>query len=93
MVEPIKDYGHTVGHCVVGGYVYRGSAIPSLAGIYVYADYSDGWIAGLSWNGTALTFDSQLLRVPFNISSFGEDKDGELYICDYPGGRILRIIQ
>ncbi len=93
LVEPIKDYSHKLGRCIVGGYVYRGAAIPALNGVYVYADYSDGWMAALAWNGLALTLDTELLRVPFHISSFGEDKDGELYICDYTGGRILKLIQ
>jgi len=92
LTEPIKDYGHNLGHCIVGGYVYRGEAIPSLNGVYVYADYTDGWIAGLKWNGSTLTLDEELLHVPFHISSFGEDRDGELYVCDYGGGRILRLI-
>ncbi len=92
LVDPIKDYDHHLGHCIIGGFVYRGKAIPALNGVYLYADYTDQWIAGLKWNGSELTFDSELLRPRINISSFGQDKDGELYVCDYGGGRILRII-
>ena len=40
----------------------------------------------------ALTFDAELAHVSMRISSFGEDKDGELYVCDYGGGRILQIV-
>ncbi|OLC27354.1 MAG: hypothetical protein DME69_07085 [Verrucomicrobia bacterium] len=38
-VDPIFDYPHTTGQCIIGGYVYRGSRIPLLSGIYVFADY------------------------------------------------------
>ena len=76
MVEPIKDYGHNLGHCIVGGYVYRGAAIPSLYGVYVYADYSDGWIAGLTWSGSALTFDSAVAPhlVPHQLLRAGQGR-------------------
>ena len=38
-LDPIFDYPHTTGQVIIGGYVYRGSRIPSLGGIYVFADY------------------------------------------------------
>ena len=91
LTEPIKDYGRDLGVSVTGGYVYRGRDIPSLQGVYVYADYQSGRIWGLKWDGHALTLDAELLHVPFLISSFGEDKDGELYVCDHRGGKIFRI--
>jgi len=38
-VDPILDYPHTTGQTVIGGYSYRGNAIPALRGIYVFGDY------------------------------------------------------
>jgi len=38
-IDPIYDYPREVGHCITGGYVYRGSAIPALQGIYVFGDF------------------------------------------------------
>ncbi len=93
LTEPIKDYSHKVGQCVVGGYVYRGKQMPELEGVYIYADYQNGKIFALKWDGHALTLDTMLMQAPFNISSFGEDKDGELYVCDQRNGRILRVAQ
>src|SRR5581483_11760178 len=97
LTDPVKDYprrdanGRYLGQSVTGGYVYRGKQIPALQGMYVYADYQSGNIFGLKWDGHALTFDGTLIQAPFLISSFGEDKDGELYVCDHNNGRIFRI--
>ena len=91
VTEPIKDYGRELGQSVTGGYVYRGKQMPQLRGVYVYADYQTGRIFALRWDGKAITLDAELLHAPFNISSFGEDHDGELYICDHNNGRIFRV--
>lgn len=93
LTEPIKEYDHRVGNSITGGYVYRGKAMPSLDGIYLYADYTSGTIWGLKWENGKATLDATLMDAPVHISSFGEDKDGELYICDHSGGRIFRITQ
>lgn len=95
LTGPVKDYGRDVGQCVIGGYVYRGSQYPSLNGMYIYGDYSTGRVWGLrcEGNGKPITLDVQLLKLPFSMSSFGQDRDGELYILDHPGGKVLRIGQ
>jgi len=91
LTEPIKDYPHPYGRCIIGGYVYRGKAIPALQGLYVYGDYNVGWIAALGYDGTKITFDSQLMQTPLNIASFGEDRDGELYLVDRERGQLFEI--
>jgi glucose/arabinose dehydrogenase len=91
LVDPIKDYPHTEGNCIIGGFVYRGKAIPALQGIYVYADNGRGWIAGLQYDGTNITFDQHLLESPLHPASFGEDKDGELYLCDRERGQLFML--
>jgi len=74
-VDPIYDYPHSVGQTVIGGYVYRGTQIPTLAGIYVFGDYigpeggnSTGRIFTLHYDGsTASNFKditSQLFPTP-----------------------------
>ena len=83
---PVFDYGHSGGRCsITGGYVYRGAhgALPS--GTYVYGDYCSGEIFG--WDGNA---QSILLDTTMNISSFGEDEAGELYVVNL-GGTVSRI--
>jgi glucose/arabinose dehydrogenase len=91
LTDPIKDYNHGEGHCIIGGYVYRGKSIPALEGIYVYGDYVDGWIAGLGCDGTKVTFDAHLLQSSLHISSFGQDRDGELYVCARESGQLFVI--
>jgi len=91
LTDPIKDYPHTEGRCIIGGYVYRGKAIPALEGIYVYGDYNLGWIAGLRYDGKQITLDAHLLQSPLNIASFGEEHDGELYLCDRERGQVFEL--
>jgi glucose/arabinose dehydrogenase len=83
---PIAEYAHDDGRCsVTGGYVYRGQAVPALAGIYLYGDYCTGEIFGLADDGQQM-----LLSTGMRISSFGEDEAGEVYVVDH-GGAIHRI--
>ena len=78
---PILEYGRNLGGSVTGGYVYRGTRFPALQGIYLYADFVSGRIWGARRNGeTSLLLDSGL-----NISTFGQDPSGELYLADHNG--------
>lgn len=89
--RPVFEYDRTEGKSVTGGYVYRGSAIPWLAGTYVYGDFVDGRIWGLTRAADGGVENRLLAQTHFQISSFGEDDDGELYVVDYAGG-IYRIV-
>ncbi len=100
--EPILNYDRSVGGTVIGGYVYRGSQIPSLQGKYIFGDYLAGKIFALDYDGTtASNFqDITAMLFPtragsFNLqspSSFGEDANGELYIIDIGNGSIYKIV-
>jgi len=85
LIMPIKQYSHRLGLSITGGYVYRGRRIPALAGWYVYGDYSSGRIWGLKYEDGRLLADEQLLHTRTQPASFGEDADGELYLCDHNG--------
>ncbi|MBK7671291.1 MAG: PQQ-dependent sugar dehydrogenase [bacterium] len=99
---PVHQYEHGGDpfRCSVsGGYVYRGAAIPSLQGTYLFADYCSRQVWGLRWTVTGgLGSVTELTNAltPTNgytsISSFGRDAAGELYIIDHGGGRIYRIV-
>jgi glucose/arabinose dehydrogenase len=99
-IDPIIEYGHNTqlageskfpGHShgisITGGYVYRGKKLPSLRGVYLYADYQFGTIWGLRYDGTTLTTNGTLVKSnpARNISSFAEDNDGEVYALAFDG--------
>jgi uncharacterized repeat protein (TIGR01451 family) len=95
LIGPITEYSHTVGSCVIGGFVYRGLAYPSLVGRYFYADYIVGKIWSLykiGTNPTTWSAPELQLNTGLNISAFGEDEDGELYVVDYGGGTIRHLV-
>ena len=70
---------------MIGGYVYRGAALPALRGAYVYGDYCAGWIAAVSVNGDAVSQPHRLaVNVP-SLSTFGVDTSGELYAMSLSG--------
>jgi hypothetical protein len=74
---------------VSGGTVYRGSATPSLVGWYVYGDFCSGTVWGLPSDGSGGPV--VLVETDTNISSFGVDGDGELYMLDF--GVIFRFVE
>lgn len=93
---PIHEYSHSNGCSITGGFVYRGCAIPDLQGTYFYADYCNGRIWTLVMSGGVATNHlertAELGSSGINVSSFGEDAKGELYICSYGNGRIYKIV-
>jgi glucose/arabinose dehydrogenase len=104
LTDPIHDYPRSDGQTVTGGFVYRGTALgPSFVGRYFFADYVAGrlWSIGLSiaGNGEATasgrvdhTAEVGGVAVLGNISSFGVDSRGELFVLNYSGGRVLRLV-
>jgi len=78
--QPVHVYTHSQGASVIGGYVYRGSAVPSLRGAYMYADYVSGRVWALVYDGSSVVSNTQVGTVG-NPASFGEDAAGEVYIC------------
>lgn len=85
---PIFEYGHDNGdRSVTGGFVYRGAAIPSLAGKYIYGDFVSGRIWALDVAGGV---NELLLESRLSIASFGTDNDNEIYVCGF-GGTIYKL--
>lgn len=91
LIFPIAEYDHSKGVSVTGGYVYRGADFPGLQGFYFYGDYVSGrvWAFNASQTSPSVQFLEQLA---VNISSFGEDEQGELYIVDH-GGSLLQLVE
>lgn len=105
IVLPIREYSHSedgFSCAITGGYVYRGTAIPSLRGAYFYADYCSGRIRSFRYDGSTLTelTDRTAELAPgggfsiTSVSGFGEDGFGELYIVDRAAanGEIYKIV-
>ena len=88
---PVAEYTHANAACsITGGFRYRGILAPGLRGTYVYGDYCNGVISGLSQQGG--TWSSRLLLASgFGITTFGEDEAGELYVANAKDGAIYRI--
>jgi len=102
---PVLDYDHSQGQSITGGYVYRGCALPAIAGTYFYADYTSNFIRSFSIDSTDLASPSITdkrdrtaeLDPPGSdsirkISTFGRDARGEIYIADLFSGKIFKIV-
>lgn len=87
IIIPIYEYAKTGPDCqVIGGYIYRGAALPQFDGIYVFADSCSGQIMGLLQSVTGNWQMAVLATLPGTISGFGQDADGELYALTAQGG-------
>jgi glucose/arabinose dehydrogenase len=93
LTQPVLEYSHASGCSITGGFVYRGAAIPALAGQYFYSDYCSGFVASLS-GSLGGTFASRTWAVPNvgHVLSFGEDSMGELYVLS-ASGIVYRIVK
>ena len=88
-ILPVVEYSHAEGCSVTGGYVYRGAAVPALAARYVFGDFCSGKIWTIPRAAASPATKTLLLSTSLNISSFGEDERGELYVLDI-GGTLYR---
>jgi len=86
LIDPVGQYDHDDGLSVIGGFVYRGSAVPSLSGHYILGEFAknfaiDGRLLGMGRQG-------RIVEIPIEgqdnleifLLGFGEDADGELYV-------------
>jgi glucose/arabinose dehydrogenase len=104
LVDPITEYDHTVGNSIAGGFVYRGSALaPFYRGRYFFADFVKGrvWsIVLVPGSGNEMGASNLIEHTASlggaatlgNISSFGVDARGELYVVSYSAGTVLKVV-
>jgi len=92
LVLPIAEYDHTEGDAVIGGPVYKGTAIPNLGGAYIFSDFGSGTIWDLTESSGTWT-RTKLLSSNRNVSSFGQDVAGEIYVVDYSGNILKLAVQ
>jgi glucose/arabinose dehydrogenase len=90
---PIFEYTYPWNRSIIGGYVYRGAAIPDLQGTYFFGDYNTLQIWSIrQQNGVATQLRERTIELQpplpntwAGITAFGEDATGELYVCDFAG--------
>jgi glucose/arabinose dehydrogenase len=87
---PVTEYSHSLGCSVTGGYVYRGSEYTDMEGIYFYGDFCSGRIWGLK-RRKGNWYSQMLSDTSHNISTFGEDEAGNLYLANLVTGTIYKI--
>ncbi len=92
VTQPVTEYGHGAGCSVIGGVVYRGSAIPALRGAYLFSDYCSGTLWAIDAGLDAQQAPVTLLETGRMISSIGVDEAGEVVLTDLGGGEVLRLV-
>jgi glucose/arabinose dehydrogenase len=85
---PVLEYSHSQGCSISGGFVYRGKAIPEIDGHYFYSDWCQGWIRSFRLDGSEVVDETdwtEELGSPGQVTSFGTDAAGELYVTTWDG--------
>jgi glucose/arabinose dehydrogenase len=103
LIDPTFEYDHSFGRSITGGYIYRGTSSPTMAGRYVFGDFVRGriWSIALAIHpttGEATATDFREHTAEINataatrqISSFGVDASGELYVVSWGDGTIVAL--
>jgi glucose/arabinose dehydrogenase len=91
---PVVEYGHDHGCSIIGGYVYRGAALPALVGHYFYSDWCRGWLRSFRLDAAGAVTEHTEWPVGDlgNVLSLGEDADGELYVASQ-NGSVYRVVR
>jgi glucose/arabinose dehydrogenase len=92
LTMPIYTYSHDLGCSITGGYVYRGQQVPALNGAYLYSDYCTGHLWMLQRDASGKWANTLLLESGMNVSSFGQDAQGELYVINL-NGAVYQIVR
>lgn len=93
LTDPVFVYSHDDGCSITGGRVYRGASMSGLYGVYIYADYCRGELHGLSRDQNGRWHNRPLFQAESNLSTFGEDINGELYFAARGSGTIYRLAE
>jgi glucose/arabinose dehydrogenase len=93
LTPPVAEYRHGPDCAIAGGQVYRGTAIPALAGDYVFGDYCSGRIYAIAANGGSVRQEPRVIaQSPGGVAAFGVSANGELYVANVNDGAISRIL-
>lgn len=97
-LPPLVEHPHSDFRSITGGYVCQSDRIPELKGAYIYGDYDTGklWslkLAGTDPGGGSVTEHQQLADTQIRIVEFAQDRAGEVYVVDFAGGGLHRIVK
>ena len=92
ILESVVEHHHTEFRSITGGYVYEAARLPDLQGAYIYGDYDTGKVWSLRSNGSKVTDHRQLVDTQLRIIEFAQDAAGEVYVVDFMGGGIHRLV-
>jgi glucose/arabinose dehydrogenase len=96
LVMPVAEYDHkALGGCsIIGGYVYRGQALPDLQGKYLFGDFCTGFVWTLTREeNDQFRMDRLLREEDMRLSSFALDAEGEIYLLDVAFGTIYKLVE
>ncbi len=83
MIPPVLEIEHPTAHAIIGGYVYRGSQIPSLQGVYIFGDAVNSNIQGLFYDAPGQAFSKLIAESLERVSAFAEALNGEVYFFQF----------
>jgi glucose/arabinose dehydrogenase len=90
MTGPVITYPHTEGHCsITGGLYVDNPALPAVDGALIYADFC----AGTIYRYDRMQGQTTVLDTTIQISSFGSDGAGRVYVADYAGGQVYELVE
>ncbi len=92
ILAPVIEHPHTESRSLTGGHVYHGDRLKDLNGAYIYGDFDTGRVWGLRHDGKQVTWKQELAQTRLRLVSFGEDNAGEIYLLDFMGGGIHRLV-
>lgn len=92
LIDPIVEHPRSDASSITGGYVYRGSAMPSLVGTYIYGDYATGNVWALTYDADNKPAPKLILTGVAGLASFGQGNDGEIYTVQIGTGVISRLV-
>lgn len=92
ILKPVVEHTHVDFRSITGGFVYHGSRLKELEGAYIYGDYDTGKVAAFKYVNGQATEQRELVDTPLRIVAFGQDQAGEIYLVDFIGGAIHRLI-
>jgi uncharacterized repeat protein (TIGR03806 family) len=93
LIDPVVEYDHGEGKSITGGYVYRGSSVPSMVGRYIFGDFSSSTIWAVGYDPVTGKAKADVINtgVVATLASFGQTLDGEVYAVNIGAGAIFQL--